>query len=126
MSFTYDLTTNIGKVRLLIPDNEETAYDIEDAEITYFLTEVGSNVNAAAIRACKWLARKYAKQATFTADGLNVQLTQRAQAFAERAAELESDLNGGMSSAAITRSDGYSENAATSEYEGRTKIIYIK
>ena len=57
MAFTYDLTTNVGKVRLTIPDNDSTAYDLEDAEISYFLGVVGNNVTAAAVKCCRWLAR---------------------------------------------------------------------
>jgi len=34
MAFTYDLTTNIGKIRLLIADTDEDSYDFEDDEIT--------------------------------------------------------------------------------------------
>lgn len=33
MAFTYDLTTNIGKIRLLIADTDEDSYDFEDDEI---------------------------------------------------------------------------------------------
>ena len=72
MAFTYDLATNIGKVRLLVPDNDSTAYDLQDAEIDYFLTDVGGSVKGAAVRACHWLARKYSKKATFSAAGLYI------------------------------------------------------
>jgi hypothetical protein len=125
MAFTYDLTTAIGKVRLLIPDNVLAAYDLEDDEIEYFLAQVGQDVNAAAIRACKWLARKYAKMASFTADGLRVDHTQRAAEYAARAKEIEGELGSGVSSPEISRSDGFSENAATSEYERQSRIIYM-
>ncbi len=125
MAFTYVLTTNIGKVRLLVPDKDATAYDLEDAEIQYFLDQVGANVKAAAVAACKWLARKYSKKVSFQADGLSIQNHARAAEFAARAKELEAELLGGMSSPAITREDGYSEAAATSEYERQTKLVYV-
>ena len=124
MAFTYDLTTNVGKVRLLIPDNDATAYDLDDDEITYFLGTVGNNVTSAAVKCCRWLARKYAKKVGFTADGLTMQYTQRAAEFAKRADELEAELSGGISIAPLLREDGYSEAAATSDYEGRA--VYIK
>ena len=124
MSFSYTLTTNLGKVRLLVPDNVATAYDLEDDEITYLLTSRGNNILAAAADACQWLARKYAKLATFTADGLTVQHGERAAQYAARAKELRADVAGGMSTIAITRTDGYSEEAEDSEYESRT--VYIK
>jgi len=46
MSFTYDITTNRGRVRLKIGDTTSTAYSFEDAEIDAFLSEGGS-VNGA-------------------------------------------------------------------------------
>ncbi len=38
MAFTYDVTTDRGKVRLLIPDSNPSAYVFEDAEIDAYLT----------------------------------------------------------------------------------------
>lgn len=124
MAYTYDLSTNIGKVRLLIPDNDENAYDLGDDEIQYFLDQAGASVNRAAIRACKWLARKYSKKATFSADGLSIQHTARASEFAARAKELEAELLGGMESVEIERQDAYHDNATTTDYESR--IVYIE
>jgi hypothetical protein len=124
MSFTYSLDNAIGQVRFLVPDREATAYDLEDAEITYMLSQRGQNVKAAAVDACNWLARKYAKLATFQADGLSIQHGQRAQNFAERAKELAASSQGSIGSVAINREDGYSQEATDSEYESR--IVYIK
>ena len=130
MAYTYDLGSSnaaslrISKVRLLIPDNDSTAYDLEDAEITYFLTETGNNVVAGAVKACNWLARKYAKKASFSADGLTMHYGERARLFAERARELETEVSGGMSAVTLSRSDGYSEAATDSDYESR--IVYVK
>lgn len=125
MSFTYDLDTALGQVRFLVPDNDSDAYDLEDAEIEYMLTQVGGNVKAAAVSACKWLARKYSKKATFSADGLSIQHSQRAAEFAARAKELEVELLGGISSVTIEREDGYSEAGVASEYQRQSKIVYI-
>jgi len=49
MSFTYDLTTDIGKVRLLIQDTAIKTAQFTDAEITAFLTMSGDVVKVAAI-----------------------------------------------------------------------------
>lgn len=124
MAFTYDLTTNRGKVRFLIPDNDSAAYDLEDAEVDYCLTETGSNIIAAAVKACKQLSRKYAKRVSFSADGASFQMSQRAEVFAARARELELEMTGGFSTADLDREDGYSENATTGDYPSRT--VYIK
>ena len=48
MAFTYVLTTDIGKVRLLIGDNDATSYQFEDDEITAFLTMASSDIYMAA------------------------------------------------------------------------------
>jgi len=124
MSFSYDLTTALGQVRFMLDDTEATAYELEDAEITWMLAQRGSNVKATAVDACNWLARKYAKLASFSADGLSVQYGQRAQNYAERAKELAASAQGGMGSVPLTREDGYSVEAGDSEYESRT--IFIK
>jgi len=125
VAFTYSLDTARGKVRFLIPDTDLNNYELENDEIDYFLTRTGSVVNAAAVEACLWLARKYATKPSFTADGLTVQNAQRAQMYAERARELRDATLGGMTSVAIDREDGYSEAASSSEYEVAHKIIYI-
>lgn len=132
MAFTYDLSGSgtsllVSKVRLLIPDNTEKdsdlndIYELEDDEIEYFLTERGSNVKAATIDACLWLARKYAKQFSFSADGVRAELGQRAEMFAKRAQELRGSGVGVM---ALERQDGYQDEADDSEYESRT--VYVK
>jgi len=124
MAFTYVLTTNRGKVRFLIPDNDSDNYDLEDAEVDYFLSQRGNNVKAAAVDACKWLARKYSKIADFSEGGLSYKASGRAEVFAKRAAELEKESQGSYSTVTLTREDGYSEEASDSEYESRT--VYIK
>jgi hypothetical protein len=125
MSFTYILTTDLGKVRFLVPDNDSTSFDLQDDEVQYFLTTYGT-VKAAAVAACQWLARKYAKQATFSADGLSYQAGQRAQAYADRAKELSTATQGGIVSTSLTKEDGYSEAVTTTEYQERMRIIYIE
>lgn len=129
MAFTYDLgssdaaTLRLSKVRLLIPDNDSDSYYLQDAEINYFLSEVGNAVLAAAVKACKWLARKYSQKVTFSADGMSMQHSQRAEVFAKRAAELEAEMSGAWSSVDVNREDGFSEAATDSEYESR--YVYI-
>lgn len=60
MSLAYDVTTDVGKVRLIIGDTDATAYVFEDAEINYFLTDNSNNIALAAADALgAWMA-KYA------------------------------------------------------------------
>jgi hypothetical protein len=124
MSFTYDLSQPTGQLRLLIPDNNVTAVELQDDELAYFLAQRGGNVRAAAVDACQHLSRKYAQQPTFTADGLQFAGNSRAETFAARAKELARSMTGGMSTAKLTRNDGYAQVAADSEYE--TDIVYVE
>jgi len=60
VSLPYDITTNVGKVRLTIGDTDATAYVFSDEELTYFLTENSNNISLAAADALEaWMA-KYA------------------------------------------------------------------
>ena len=54
---SYDITTNVGKVRLIIGDN--TAVEVfTDIEITYFLTANSNNLNLASADAlAAWMAK---------------------------------------------------------------------
>jgi len=67
MAATYDITTNVGKVRLLIGDTDvfpETDATFTDAELTYFLTEHSDSINLAAADALEAWAAKYAANAS--------------------------------------------------------------
>ena len=125
MAYTYDLTTDTGKVRLLVPDNDSSNYELEDAEIEYFLDQAGDNARAAAVSACRWLARKYAKLATFKADGLEVQHSKRAEVYAARADELATEVGGSISLITLDKQDGYhDENGDLTDYQSRT--VYVR
>lgn len=54
--FTYDLTDNVGKVRLKIQDKVESGRLFDDAEIQVALDETGSDTNLAAARCLRWVA----------------------------------------------------------------------
>lgn len=58
MACTYDITTNRGKVRLIIGDTSTTACVFSDAEIDVFLSINSSNINLAAADALEaWMAK---------------------------------------------------------------------
>lgn len=72
MAFTYDLSTDRGKVRLQLGDTSASAYVFEDDEIDYFLT-TGGDVDAATARALRVLLTDRAKRAkSFSMQGLSV------------------------------------------------------
>ncbi len=48
MVFSYDITTNIGKVRLLISDSDVTSFHFTNDEITVFLTMASGSILTAA------------------------------------------------------------------------------
>ncbi len=62
MTVTYDLATDVGKVRLIISDKDLANYYFTDEEITYFLTAEGS-VNLAAAGCLESWAAAYALNA---------------------------------------------------------------
>jgi len=60
---TYDITTNIGKVRLVTGDNDIANEVFTDAEITYFLGLHSNNINMASVDVLEAWAAKYATNA---------------------------------------------------------------
>jgi hypothetical protein len=56
MAFSYDLNTDVGKVRLLIMDNQSTAYLFEDGELSAFLLMEGDVVRRGAALALETMA----------------------------------------------------------------------
>jgi hypothetical protein len=56
MAFTYDLSTNAGKVRMIVPDNQATSYVFEDDELEALLALESANVRRAAALALETIA----------------------------------------------------------------------
>jgi hypothetical protein len=54
--FTYDTSTAAGRVRLLIPDNDEVNFVFDDLEIDTFLALEGEDVRLAAAQALETIA----------------------------------------------------------------------
>ena len=59
---SYDITTTVGKIRLIIGDKDDTDEVFTDAEITYFYSTAGS-INLAAAMALKAWAASYSANA---------------------------------------------------------------
>lgn len=129
MSFSYDISTSIGQIRLEIGDTTEgDGYGVKppalsnftDAELTYFYTSESNDVLSAAARACEVLARMWAGA------GQNVRIrdysintTQRAEHYRNLANDLR--LRAGTlyrsGAAPTTKSDGYSNDKNSQEVE---------
>jgi hypothetical protein len=105
MAGSYDLNSSdptvraISLVRFLIPDTE--ALEFSDTEILLLLRQNNNDEHAAASAACSLLARKYAQVPRFKADGVEVDGSERAKMYAERAAELSSRSSGWSVVAAV-------------------------
>ena len=62
MAFTYDPTTNLGYVRLLISDTDASSYTFTDEELTAFLAKQEQNVYLAAAEAFGSIVRARSMQ----------------------------------------------------------------
>jgi len=103
MAFTYDLSTDRGKVRLLIQDSNETYAFYQDAEIDCFITMAGdldgdTVRNAAAIALESWASNqvmilKVTTLLDLKVDGAKVakEMRERAKTLREEAITASSD-----------------------------------
>lgn len=86
MSFTYDVTNDIGKVRLLVPDREAAYANFTDEEIEALLGLNGQDVRYAAAECCDTIASNEAMILRVTSildvsvDGTRVAAEMRARA----------------------------------------------
>jgi len=93
--WTYDPSTDIGKVRLLIGDTNSSDRLLLDSEIQFFLDQSSGELYAAAIAACYAIAGKFARSADFTNLSLSVSASQRAEAYRQLAKDLAAQLASG-------------------------------
>jgi len=61
MAFTYDVSTNVGKVRRKIADTNSASYSFEDAEVEAALAEHDDSLNRAAADLLRTMAVDMAK-----------------------------------------------------------------
>lgn len=103
MAFTYDITTNRGKVRLLSVDSDSTYAVFEDDEIDAFLSMEGNNVKRAAAQALDTIASndayriKKVSLLDVSADGVSVAdvLHKRSAMLRDQADKEEASESGG-------------------------------
>jgi len=106
MTFTYDLATDRGQVRLIIQDTNETYEFYSDAEIDAFITLAGnlegnSVFNASAIALESWasnqvLILKVVTLLDVETDGAKVSAEMRARAASLRADAITSSSDAGF------------------------------
>ena len=103
MAFTYTLSTDAGKVRLIIPDNNSTNYVFEDDEIDAFLALEYSNTRRGAALALETIASneaytlKVIKLLDLQTDGAKTSdaLLKRAKLLREQADREDDSVEGG-------------------------------
>ncbi len=115
MSFTYDLATDIGKVRFEIGDTSAASgvkpdgSAITDEELQVLLTREGSPGRATAA-ACEALARMYARFVDIAVGPRRESLSQASKAYLEQAQELRRQFGGGSKRATaggLIKQDGF-------------------
>lgn len=117
MGFSYDaLTTStcpLYAIRLEIGDTDSSGSLFDDSELTYFYAQESSSVLKASARAMEALAQRYARRASFSADGLSVQYQGAAREARAQAKEMRKRAGGvGTQTIAMIRRDGYSSDVA--------------
>lgn len=119
MSFTVNVATLIGKVRVLVGDDKEGAGPLPDGtnfsddQIKFFLDEEDQSYGAAAALACENLALRYAPLVDTSVGPRRESLSQARKAFAEQAMTLREQFGGGAEgvvSVGLVKVDGYSED----------------
>lgn len=132
MSFTYNLATDIGKVRLEIGDVtsgkgvRSDASNLNDEEIQVLLDREGSVMRATAA-ACELLARNWAAAADVVTGGGTEIYSRVSDHWAALGKTLRAQYGGAATtfSAGWARTDGYHEEAEH-DTEYLSEIVYIK
>lgn len=104
MTFIYDPTTDVGKVRMLIPDRVEENAVFSDEEIAAYLEMNESNVRRAAAEALETIASdeamtlKVISTLDLTTNGASTSaaILERAKILRQQAAEADAGEEGGM------------------------------
>lgn len=104
MAFSYDLSTTVGKLRLLIPDSNNAAYNFEDDELTALYALEANNLKRACALALETIAaneamvQKVIKTLDVQTDGakLSDALLKRAKLLRDQADNDEAADNAGF------------------------------
>jgi hypothetical protein len=113
MTFTWvedaAITTDLQKVRIELGDTDATDQLLQDEEINYFLGDT-STVLMAAARAADAIARKFARDFNWEADGQRVAKGDRAKEYRTLAQDLRKRSAGGITVAQTRHDDGWQRN----------------
>ena len=123
MTWTYttsDLATSTkDQVRLLIGDTVSTDPQLQDEEISYFISMRSSPVGAAA-ECCRTLSAQYSRSVDSAAGGTKEAYSQMAKAYALRAAQFEAQAAAG--GAGLPYAGGISVADKSSQEENSDRV----
>lgn len=98
MTFTYDApgVTDKDTVRFLLQDTNAGEALLQDEEISFFVTQYKDRFSLDFIASilADTLAARYAREASYSADGVSINLAQQAQQFRDLAANLREQHKG--------------------------------
>lgn len=77
MTFTYDLDTDIGKVRFKIGDTVQASALVTDEEIEFTLSDQGDDVIQASIACCRAILAKWSREFDRNNVGMSASRSQR-------------------------------------------------
>lgn len=125
MTFTYDLTTDIGAVRLYIGDRAEgdgilpSGDNYTDEEIEAILARLNDDVEAASVVLLESAARRWGTMVDVTMGPLKEAYSQASKSLMSLAGKMREDYDVAVSACAVTfdREDGYSEAADENDYQ---------
>jgi|SRR5581483_1598663 len=117
MSFTYDLSTSVGKVRLNLGDKTNGAGPFPDAsnfsdeEVAQLLMQEGNDIMRAVAACCEVLANAWAAIASSSVGPRSEQSNHVSEMFRQRAMDLRAQYGGAAltGSALLLRDDGYAQ-----------------
>lgn len=134
MAFTYDLTTNVGKVRLNLGDKVEgsgpwpNGGNFSDAEVEQILTQEDNEVMRAVAACCEILANAWAGVASIAVGPRREELNHVSEMYRQRAQDLRTQYGGGdvTFSVPLDREDGYSDENAMDPRIGTNLSEYYR
>jgi len=128
MTYTYRIGTDIGKIRLQLGDDTEESGvrpdggNFSDEELQTYLDREGSVMRATA-GLCETLALQYARMADLRVGPRSESLSQIAEAYEKRAAQLRAAYGGAAAGFAVgvTRVDGYSDDVPSDDVDAASE-----
>lgn len=113
MTFSYTadpINNTVDAVRLKIGDTDLDDPQLQDEEISYYLSEASSNVTKAASLASRGLAAKYARLADEVVGEVEVKWSQRSKRYLDLAEQLENELSSLTKSTPLPFAGGISKS----------------